>query len=193
MVVLALCGVGVAVSALAAGDRAVGVVGVSTPSAASSGPGSTTGRASGTVFVHLLGRVARPGLYEVPADARAVDVVSAAGGFTADADQAALNLARGVSDGEQIVVPKVGEAPASGSSLSPAAPGSAGSSSSGVVDLNTADAAALESLSGVGPATSAAILAWRDEHGRFEAVEDLLDVRGIGEKKLEALREAVRV
>jgi competence protein ComEA len=139
---------------------------------------------SAVIYVHILGQVERPGLYELPDGARAVDAVAAAGGFTAQADAAGLNLARFVSDGEQIVVPAIGEAPAGG------APGISGD---GRVNLNTADAAALDTLPGIGPATAAKILAWREEHGRFESIEDLLDVGGIGEAKLDAIRDLVTV
>ena len=136
------------------------------------------------IYVHILGQVVRPGLYELPDGARAVDAVAAAGGFTEQADAAGLNLARFVSDGEQIVVPAIGETPPG------AAPGIAGD---GRVNLNTADAAALDTLPGVGPATAAKIIAWREQNGRFESVEDLLDVGGIGEAKFEALRDLVTV
>jgi competence protein ComEA len=136
------------------------------------------------IYVHVLGQVATPGLYELPDGARAVDAVAAAGGFTEKADAAGINLARFVSDGEQIVVPAIGEAAPS------AAPGL---DADGRVNLNTADAAALDTLPGVGPATAAKILAWRDEHGRFESVDDLLDVGGIGEAKLDAIRDLVTV
>jgi competence protein ComEA len=136
------------------------------------------------IYVHVLGQVATPGLYELPDGARAVDAVAAAGGFTEKADAAGINLARFVSDGEQIVVPAIGEA----------APGAVpGITGDGRVNLNTADSAALDTLPGVGPATAAKILAWRDEHGRFESVDDLLDVGGIGEAKLDAIRDLVTV
>ncbi|WP_288452430.1 helix-hairpin-helix domain-containing protein, partial [uncultured Microbacterium sp.] len=107
-----------------------------------------------------------------------------AGGFTADADRAAVNLARTVSDGEQLVVPVAGTSPQGGTA--PAA-------GDGLVNLNTADAAALDTLPGVGPATAARILAWREEHGRFGSVDDLLSVSGIGEKTLDELRDKVTV
>jgi competence protein ComEA len=150
------------------------------------------------VFVHVHGRVAAPGLYELPRGARVVDVVGAAGGFTAEADQAAVNLARVLVDGEQLRVPAVGEAPdaaAGGGATSggAASGGAPPSSAGGAVDLNLADDAALQTLPGVGPATSAAILAWRDENGRFRSVDDLLGVPGIGPKTLEKLRDQVRV
>jgi competence protein ComEA len=147
--------------------------------------GDVTGEpVAAVIYVHILGQVERPGLYELPDGARAVDAVAAAGGFTAQADAAGLNLARFVSDGEQIVVPAIGETPVGG------APGIAGD---GRVNLNTADAAALDTLPGIGPATAAKILAWREQHGRFESIEDLLDVGGIGEAKLDAIRDLVTV
>lgn len=134
------------------------------------------------IYVHILGHVERPGLYALPEGARAVDAVAAAGGFTADAEAGGLNLARFVSDGEQIVVPAVGEAPV-------AAAGTSG----GLVNLNTADAATLDTLPGVGPATAAKIIAWREQNGRFASIEDLLDVGGIGPSKFDALKDLVTV
>ena len=107
-----------------------------------------------------------------------------------EADGNRINLAAPVTDGERIYVPKVGEeAPpvAVGSS-----PGS-GDVSGGVVNLNQADAAALDALPGIGPATAAAIIEHRDRIGRFTSVDQLLDVRGIGEAKLEQLRSLVTV
>jgi competence protein ComEA len=136
------------------------------------------------IYVHILGQVVNPGLYALSEGARAVDAVAAAGGFTAEADAAGINLARFVSDGEQIVVPAVGETP------SGAVPGIGGD---GRVNLNTADAAALDTLPGIGPATAAKIIAWRDDNGRFASVDDLLDVGGIGPAKLDAIRDLVTV
>ena len=105
----------------------------------------TTAPASVEIYVHILGQVVRPGLYALPDGARAVDAVAAAGGFTETADAGGVNLARFVSDGEQIVVPAIGETPTGG------APGIGGD---GRVNLNTADAAALDTLPGIGPATA---------------------------------------
>lgn len=142
----------------------------------------TTAPASVEIYVHILGQVVRPGLYALPDGARAVDAVAAAGGFTETADAGGVNLARFVSDGEQIVVPAIGETPTGG------APGIGGD---GRVNLNTADAAALDTLPGIGPATAQKILAWREQHGRFASVDDLLDVGGIGPAKLDAIRDLV--
>lgn len=155
----------------------------SDPSRTPSAPATGT---SGVAYVHVAGAVRAPGLYALPSGARAVDAIAAAGGFASDAERAAVNLARPVVDGEQILVPVVGAAPL------PPAPG-AGPARDGVVDLNTADAVALEELPGIGPALAERILAWREENGRFASVEDLLAVPGIGEKLLEGLREQVRV
>jgi len=163
------------------------------PSGVASGPAGQAASASGAVFVHVLGQVVVPGLYEVPAGSRLVDVVAAAGGFTPEADQGGVNLARTVTDGEQVRVPAVGETPPeAGAAGTAGAAGAAGSTTSDpLVHLGTATAAELEALPGVGPATSAAILTWRDEHGGFRSVDDLLEVPGIGEKTLEKLRPLV--
>lgn len=140
------------------------------------------------VYVHVAGAVTTPGLYRLFDAARVVDAIAAAGGFTADADRAAVNLARAVSDGEQIVVPVAGQPPP---------PGAAGPADvtpgDGRVNLNTADVAALDTLPRIGPAMAQRIIDWRDENGRFTSVEDLLAVPGIGDKMLEALRELVTV
>lgn len=142
------------------------------------------------LYVHVLGEVVTPGLYIVDQDARLVDALAAAGGTLDAADLQAVNLARPLSDGEQIVVPKIGAEAATD-----AAPGGAGgeAASDGVLNLNTADQAALETLPRIGPALAQRIIDWRDENGRFRSVDDLLAVPGIGEKLLAGVREKVRV
>jgi competence protein ComEA len=133
--------------------------------------------------VHILGAVARPGLYELRDGDRAVDAVAAAGGFLETADQAQLNLARLIIDGEQIVVPVVGETVAA----------SPGTTASGLVNLNTADAATLDTLPRVGPAMAARIIDWRESSGPFTSVDDLLNISGIGDKTFEGLKDLVTV
>lgn len=135
------------------------------------------------IFVHVLGAVERPGLYELADGARTVDAVAAAGGFTDDADQSGINLARFVTDGEQLRVPAVGETP-------PTAPGTA---AGGLVNLNTADSALLETLPRVGPALAGRIIDWREANGGFRSVEDLLSVSGIGSKTFDGLKDLVTV
>lgn len=146
----------------------------------------TTAPAAATdaLHVHVSGAVATPGLYVLPADSRVVDAVGAAGGFADDADRDAVNLARQLGDGEQIVVARIGEAPVQGSG-DPAG--------DGLIDLNTADEAQLDTLPRIGPAMAARIIEWRETNGRFTSVEDLLAVPGIGDKMLASLRDLVRV
>jgi len=146
------------------------------------------------LLVHVVGQVRRPGVVRLPPGARVLDAVKAAGGAMSTADLAHLNLARPVADGEQIVVPKPGESiPVAGASV-PAGKGSAGvGAAGGLVDLNTADASALDSLPGVGPVLSQRILDWRTEHGRFSSVDELGEVSGIGDKLLAQIGPKVRV
>lgn len=149
---------------------------------------STTGAAirSATVFVHVSGAVRAPGLYRLDDGARVMDGIAAAGGFAEGAAEDAVNLARPLADGEQLVVPVAGAEPAA-PAVGASAPGDTR------VNLNTADAAALDTLPRIGPALAARIVAWRDQNGRFTSVDDLLAVPGIGDKMLEGLRDLVTV
>lgn len=131
--------------------------------------------------VYVAGAVRSPGLVEVPDGARVADAIAAAGGALPTAALAGVNLAALLADGMQVTVPDATVA------------GEVGSSADGKVRVNQASAADLERLPGVGPVLAARIAAYRDEHGPFGTVEDLLDVPGIGEGKLDALRDAVQV
>lgn len=148
--------------------------------------------APATITVHVVGAVRRPGVYVLPGGARATDAVAAAGGLLGNAEQGAVNLARVVSDGEQLLVPVQGAA-------APGRPGAAGSGSGagpatgGPVDLNTATPEQLDALPGIGPATAQKIIADRTENGPFRSVDDLLRVSGIGAAKLDALKDLVTV
>ncbi len=143
--------------------------------------GIIASRTESPIFVHVLGQVARPGLYELREGARVIDAVSAAGGLTGAADPAGVNLARLVADGEQLLVPAVGEVP----------PAAAGTASDGRVDLNTADVGTLDTLPRIGPAMAQRIVEWREANGPIRSVDDLLAVSGIGAKTVEALRPLV--
>jgi competence protein ComEA len=140
------------------------------------------------LLVHVSGAVRRPGIVALPAGARVVDAVAAAGGPTPKADEGAINLAARIVDGQQVVVPRKGDAPAPASGT--AASGSAASGSGTPISLATATAEQLETLPRIGPALAARILAYRDAHG-FTAVDDLAEVSGIGPKTLEGLRDLV--
>jgi competence protein ComEA len=160
--------------------------------------GASAGQPSELV-VHVVGQVAKPGLVRLRVGARVADAIEAAGGATGRADLAALNLARALVDGEQVLVPKPGEQlPASAGPSSPGGEGTGGAvgaagSATGLVNLNTADVTVLESLPGVGPVLAQRIVDWRTEHGRFTSVEELGEVSGIGDKMLSQLRSKVTV
>lgn len=136
------------------------------------------------LVVHVVGAVARPGLYRLNEGSRVDDAISRAGGATGKAALELVNLAAPVADGQQIVVPKEGEAPASAADGAPGATG-------GRVHLNSATLEQLDTLPGVGPVTAQGILDYRTEKGAFQSVEELDAVPGIGPARLAQLKELV--
>jgi len=162
-----------------------------TPAAASGGGAAPPRADAHHLLVHVLGAVARPGLFELTPGARVVDAVAAAGGLAPAADQSRINLARAVVDGEQLYVPAAGEALPVAASPPGAAP-DAGATAT-VVNLNTATVSDLDTLPRIGPELAQRILDWRTANGRFGAAEDLLEVPGIGDRTFEGLRERVTV
>lgn len=131
--------------------------------------------------VHVSGEVRQPGLVKLPAGSRVADAVAAAGGATPQADLTGINLASAVADGAQVMVP--GQQAAGDSAMV----------ADGRVRINQAGPAELEQLPGVGPVLAQRIFEYREAHGPFRTIEDLLGVPGVGEGKLEALREAAVV
>lgn len=168
--------------------------------AAGGGPATVKeGAAAGEgLLVHVVGEVAEPGLVTVPDGARVADALQAAGGTTRKADLTAVNLARAVVDGEQLYVPKPGEqvpAPAAPGAGGPGTGGQdvSGGSTAAIVDINTADATALEALPGIGPSIAQAIVEWRAANGQFASVDELEDVPGIGPATLAEIGDSARV
>ncbi|RJU03332.1 hypothetical protein D6T65_04480 [Arthrobacter frigidicola] len=172
--------------------------------------GDDAAAATGGVFVHLTGAVASQGVREVPQGSRLFQVLELAGGASPDADLAAVNLAAVVVDGAQVHVPRKGETVPPGPPAGPGGPdtggrvpnggtGGAGTGTAntgmpgGMVNLNTADAPALESLPRVGPVLAERIIAWRTENGPFARAEDLDAVPGIGPALLKAMLPLVVV
>lgn len=148
---------------------------------------------TGTVVVYVVGQVRHPGVVSVPGPARLADVVAAAGGLTKKADPTAVNLARLAVDGEQVTIPKRGAA-------TPVAPETAAAGDqpengpgAALIDLNTADATAFETLPGIGPALAQRIVEWRQSNGPFSTVDQLEEVAGIGEVTFARLRDLVTV
>jgi competence protein ComEA len=156
------------------------------------------------LVVSVVGLVREPGLVTLGPEARIADALDAAGGTLEGADLTGLNMARRVTDGEQLVVGLAaapGAPPAMGSSVStppggtPATPdlGQTTSAPDAPIDLNAATVEQLDALPGVGPVTASAIVAWRTANGRFANVDQLGEVDGIGPARLEKLRELVHV
>ncbi|MFC0622665.1 helix-hairpin-helix domain-containing protein [Kribbella deserti] len=147
------------------------------------------------VVVHVAGKVRRPGLIRATTGARVADVLAAAGGALPGVDLTTVNLARQVQDGEQILIGVAGAEQSDGRpDPKPSTGGDKSSPAAGQpLDLNSATSAQLEALPGVGPVLALRIVEWRTQNGRFTAVEELLEISGVGAKKFEALRPHVRV
>lgn len=169
---------------------ALGAPGVSGPPAVSAAPSSPPP----TLQIHIIGAVESAGVHRLPEGARVADAVAAAGGLAGDARPGDLNLAQPLTDGQQVLIGDAGHASEirGGDTAHPATsegaggrpvPGGGGGSG-GKLNLNTATAAQLDALPGVGPVTADKILAWRQQHGRFTRVEELQEVPGIGPKSL---------
>jgi competence protein ComEA len=165
-------------------DGASGGVGVSAGAGSAGAAGSG---ASGQVAVHVAGRVRHPGLVRLPAGSRVQDAITAAGGVTSGADLDAINLARKLSDGEQVRVPGPGDPapPPPEAAAGPATP-------SAPLDLNTATVEQLDTLPGVGEVTAGRIVAYRSAHP-FTTVDELLEVPGIGQRRFDQLKDLVTV
>jgi competence protein ComEA len=132
------------------------------------------------IYVHVAGSVKSPGIYQLDSGTRVYDAVLAAGGFTSKANQSSVNMARALTDGEQLVVSSE-----SGGTSFQVAP------SSSQISLNQASSSQLEDLPGVGPALAGRIIDWRVANGGFKAKEDLLNVAGIGDKLFASFKDLV--
>ncbi|HEY3832500.1 MAG TPA: helix-hairpin-helix domain-containing protein [Acidimicrobiia bacterium] len=176
------------------------------PSAPATGSASTTASSIAPVIVSVAGAVVRPGVVTLPFGARVVDAITAAGGARGDADPNALDLAAKLVDGVRVYVPKVGEhvSPMPAGSTGDTSGGSGGgggsdgggagaAAPSGPVDLNTASEAELEALPGIGPSLAQAIITTRTRLGGFRSVDELREVRGIGDRRFADLQPLVTV
>lgn len=187
--VLLLCGVGVAVAALARSSATEVPIPVASVVASSAAPAPSPS-STPVLRVHVAGAVLRPGVITLPEGSIVQDAIEAAGGLSPGADPAQLNLAARLSEGMQVII---GTSGAPQGVLNGAFGATPGEGSVAAIDLNSATAAELESLPGVGPVTAGAIVAWREENGRFTAVEELQEVTGIGPKTFAKLEPLVRI
>lgn len=135
------------------------------------------------IVVHVTGAVRAPGVYRVAEGGRVQDAVKEAGGAKTGADLNAINLAAPLQDGQQVLVPAKVATPRPGVASSGAGP-----VSGGPVSLSSATAEQLDALDGIGPTLAARIVAWRDQHGGFASVDQLMDVPGIGQTRFDAIR-----
>ena len=167
------------------------------------------------IYIYVTGEVNKPGVYKLSSDARIFQAIEAAGGFTAKADQASINLAEHMIDGLQLEVIAKGKKVAQTSRtksqtrtvnqapvkiIQPNPPKTSTTSAkstkqitNGQVDINNASEQELTQLKGVGPSIAKRIIQYRNTHGRFTKVDDLLGVRGIGEKTLEKMRTQILI
>lgn len=155
------------------------ILATGTPAPARDGAtGTSAETTSEKLVIHVAGKVARPGIVQLPAGSRVIDAIEAAGGAEAGVDLTPLNLARVLTDGEQVAV---------GIDPPPQAVTGEGDAGPAAVSLNSASAEQLATLPGIGPALAARIVQWREQNGRFTAVDELLEVSGIGPARYDAI------
>jgi len=148
------------------------------------------------VVVYVCGAVRSPGVVRLPSTARVADALKVAGGATSSAELSAVNLAARLADGQQIIVPRRGEAPAAGGAAASATSGAAGSTVAGPaapININTASLEELDTLDGVGPATAQKIIDYRTANGGFKTIDEIKEVSGIGDAKFAAMKDSITV
>lgn len=158
------------------------------PSASPAMIPSATATPGSRIGVDVIGAVQQPGVYYLESPARIVDAIEAAGSFAPDADREKINLASHLTDGQQVRVPRVGEP----GQTDPAEPSAANSADS-TININQADAATLDTLDGIGPATAEAIVEYRMSSGPFKQIEDIQDVKGIGPALFSKIKDQITV
>ncbi len=138
------------------------------------------------ITVYITGEVNRPDVYELPEGSIVKDAIKKAGGVTKNADLIAINLARKITDGEEIIVPKQG-------SKVPEGTASTNSEENGKININTASLSTLEKLPGIGEVKANAIIKYREEHNGFKTIHEITRVSGIGEKTFEKIKDLITV
>lgn len=149
------------------------------------------------IFLHITGEVNAPGIIEIDEGARLADVIEAAGGFTENADINKINLAYIVKDGQKINIPNVNYVDTNSYITENMGENiiieDITSSSTNLVNINTATQTELETLTGIGPSTALKIIKYREENGKFKTIEEIKNVAGIGDSKFEAIKDEICV
>ena len=150
------------------------------------------------IYVDIGGAVKKPGVYKMDPGSRVFEVIDKAGGLTRHADTAALNQAEEVTDGQKLWIPSNRDSPPEGEGVSAGSSANGKTASSGTVpsekiNINTADAAALQQISGIGPVTAQKIIDYRTLNGNFESIEEITNVSGIGDKTFAKIKERITV
>ncbi|MFZ5821916.1 MAG: helix-hairpin-helix domain-containing protein [Chloroflexota bacterium] len=146
------------------------------------------------IQVHVAGAVVRPGVYDLPEDGRVQDAVEAAGGFVAEADKNALNLAARLDDGERLDIPYVaGFIPDEESGFVVVSEGTPSSLFGDLLNINTASLEELDELPGIGPTTAQRIVDYREAFGPFASIEDIVNVSGIGQATYNEIKDLITV
>lgn len=143
--------------------------------------------------VYVSGAVAEPDVYTLPAGSRVKQAIEAAGGFTDDAVEAGVNLAQALVDGQQIHVPRQAEMTGPAAIVGLPAIASSPADSGGLVNINLASVEELSTLPGIGPAIAGRVVEYRESHGGFRVIEDIKQVRGIGDATFEKLKDLITV
>ncbi len=152
-----------------------------------------TAESEDVIFVYICGAVKEPGVYELPDKSRVFALVEQAGGLTDDADATSVNLAEVLQDGEMVFIPTEEESAAGVAAIVSKEPDAAEESTGGKVNINTADVAELTSLNGIGESKAQAIVAYREEHGAFSSIEEIMNVSGIAEGTFEKIKENITI
>jgi competence protein ComEA len=144
--------------------------------------------------VQVSGAVVRPGVYELPPGSRVKDAIDAAGGFLAEADTGKINLAALLEDGQELIVPDVfGNTGGAGDEVIAEEDATDTETPDYLIDINYATAEELETLPGIGPTLAMRIVQYREEHGPFQTIEDIMNVSGIGQATFEAIKDYIYV
>jgi competence protein ComEA len=141
------------------------------------------------IIVHITGAVPRPGVYALPQGARVQDAISASGGFLAEAEKSQINLARLLEDGEKLDIPYI----AGASPIIPTPGATVVAATTELININIASQAELESLPGIGPSTARKIIEYREAHGPFLTIDDIIDVQGVGSGTFERIKDLITV